>query len=155
MIRKMADNDDELFTADCDLDLDDFVDVIKDGQVMDRIWDCMTDDDRAGAWDWFLDALKEDFSDFYMETDFNSAMEDMKEDLSLGTRTPYDISQELWYMVEDYVADKLMDDFINTEASDDEEIYQKTGGDFLDKLYGIFKGKHITVHISAEAGEIK
>lgn len=154
MIRKTADSDDDLFVADTTFNLDGFVDTLKDGYVMDNIWDHMADEDREGAWQAFLDDFNDDFNDFYNGTDYCSVVEDIESDLGdksiddpayLGVRN----------IVKDYVTDKLYNDFINTEASDDMEIYQKTGGDFLDKLYGIFKGKHITVYISAEASEIK
>ena len=154
MIRKMADNDDDLFVADTTFNLDGFVDVLKDGTVMDEIWEYMSEDDREEAWQGFLESLKDDFNTFYNETDFCSTVEDIENNFD-DRDIDDDAYLGLFDIVEDYVIDKLYDDFINTEASDDVEVYQKTGGEFLDKLYGIFKGKHITVTFSAEAGEIK
>ena len=153
MIRKTAGTD-EIFDVPTTLDLDDFVDTIKDGFVMDNIWEHMSDEDREGAWQGFLDDLKDDFNDFYNNTDYCSVVEAIENDTD-SREIDDDAYLGVFDVIEDYVNDKLYSDFINTEASDDMEVYQKTGGDFLDKLYGIFKGKHITVHISAEAGEIK
>ena len=45
MIRKTAGTD-EIFDVPTTLDLDDFVDTIKDGFVMDNIWEHMSDEDR-------------------------------------------------------------------------------------------------------------
>ena len=157
MIRKMADNDDDLFTVDTTLNLDEFVDTIKesDSFVMMNIWECISEDDREEAWENFLTSLSLDFANFMKETDFDSITMDIGDDLDDDDLVP-DTRAELWNnVVEDYVTDKLYDDFTGIEGSDETEVYRKNGSDFLDKLYGIFKGKHITVYISAEAGEIK
>lgn len=155
MIRRTADYDDDLFEADTTLDLDKFVDTIKDGYIMDNIWEYMSEDDREGAWQGFLDDLNDDFNDFYNGTDYCSVVEDIENDLDDREEIDDPAYLGLRNIVRDYVTDKLYDDFINTEASEDEEVYRKTGGDFLDKLYDIFKGKKITVTFSAEASEIR